>query len=240
MPSCASTRNSCGSTCRTSRSSGSEMLRAASMARRTSSRSISRGRVPEGNAAAAVHAAHMTAGHADHRGLHRNVGHTFGFFHGAANGTHRGIQINDQAFAQSLGFRRAQSEKIHLLVVDFRDQRAGLGAADIQPYDEIYLSCSTLCSCLALPALSRPLRCRAASRCSRSLAANTADRWSAPGRRWPAIAQNFRPACDICAAKSSVAKMNGDRLRIVGPGKPDHHRAKISRVTEIDLADLIG
>src|SRR6266852_1350851 len=46
MPFCASTRNSCGSTCRTSRSSGSVMLRAASTARRTSSRSMSRGRCP--------------------------------------------------------------------------------------------------------------------------------------------------------------------------------------------------
>src|SRR6266404_2121078 len=46
MPSCASTKNSCGSTCRTSRSGGSVMLRAASIARRTSSRSISRGRWP--------------------------------------------------------------------------------------------------------------------------------------------------------------------------------------------------
>src|SRR6202158_4518061 len=38
--------NSWGSTCRTSRSSGSEILRAASTARRTSSRSMSRGRCP--------------------------------------------------------------------------------------------------------------------------------------------------------------------------------------------------
>src|SRR6266481_4385553 len=46
MPSCASTRNSCGSTCKTSRSSGMAMFRAASMARRTSSRSMSRARFP--------------------------------------------------------------------------------------------------------------------------------------------------------------------------------------------------
>src|SRR6266478_643432 len=46
MPSCASTRNSCGSTCNTSRSSGMAMFRAASMARRTSSRSMSRARFP--------------------------------------------------------------------------------------------------------------------------------------------------------------------------------------------------
>src|SRR5882724_4391418 len=46
MPSCVSTRNSCGSTCSTSRSSGMAMFRAASMARRTSSRSTSRARFP--------------------------------------------------------------------------------------------------------------------------------------------------------------------------------------------------
>src|SRR5271168_4934918 len=46
IPSCASTINSCGKTCSTSRSSGSEILREVSMARRTSSRSISRARLP--------------------------------------------------------------------------------------------------------------------------------------------------------------------------------------------------
>src|SRR5437016_8852866 len=46
MPFCVSTMNSWGSTCRTSRSSGSEILRAASTARRTSSRSMSRACCP--------------------------------------------------------------------------------------------------------------------------------------------------------------------------------------------------
>src|SRR5215469_14460251 len=46
MLSWASTMNSCGRTCKTSRSSGREMLRAASTARRTSSLSMSRGRGP--------------------------------------------------------------------------------------------------------------------------------------------------------------------------------------------------
>src|SRR5467141_2236258 len=46
MLSCESTRNSCGRTCRMRRSSGSVTLRAASTARRMSSRSISRGRFP--------------------------------------------------------------------------------------------------------------------------------------------------------------------------------------------------
>ena len=46
MLSCASRKNSCGSTCSTSRSSGNCTPRAASIARRTSSRCTSRGREP--------------------------------------------------------------------------------------------------------------------------------------------------------------------------------------------------
>jgi len=47
MPFCASTLNSCGRTCRTSRSSEADVARA-STARRTSSRSMSRDRCPRG------------------------------------------------------------------------------------------------------------------------------------------------------------------------------------------------
>src|SRR5215471_15321142 len=46
MPVCASTKNSCGRTCSTSRSSGRAIFRAVSIARFTSSRSMSRGRGP--------------------------------------------------------------------------------------------------------------------------------------------------------------------------------------------------
>ena len=51
----------------------------------------------EGDAAAAVDAAHEAAGHADHGGFHRNVGDAFGFFDGAANGTDGRVEIDDQA-----------------------------------------------------------------------------------------------------------------------------------------------
>ena len=72
------------------------------MARRTSSRSMSRGRVAEGDAAAAIDAAHVAAGNADDGGLHGNVGHAFRFFDGAADGADGEIEIDDQPFAQPL------------------------------------------------------------------------------------------------------------------------------------------
>src|SRR5689334_25298234 len=48
--------------------------------------------VADADAPAAVHAAHMAAGHTNHRGFHGNVSDAFGFFHGAANGADGGIE----------------------------------------------------------------------------------------------------------------------------------------------------
>src|ERR1700686_3267804 len=149
----------------------------------------------QGDPTAAIHAAYMIAGHADYRGLHRNVGDALGFFHGAADGTDRRIQINDQAFAQAFGFRGAQSEKIYLLIINFSDHRAGFCAANIQPYDvSIFLAQLYAPACTTW--LSRPLPPRW-RRGSRSLAENTANPRTAHGLRWLATAKNFRPACDI-------------------------------------------
>src|SRR5271169_1688607 len=68
--------------------------------------------IAEREAAAAVDSADMAACHTNHSGLNRNVGDSFGFFHGSADRTHGGIEINDEAFAQTLGFRRAEREKL--------------------------------------------------------------------------------------------------------------------------------
>ena len=108
------------------------MARAASTARRTCSFSISRGRAPRRNSPAAIHSAHVAAGDADHGGFHRHVGHAFGFLERAADGADRGVQIDDQALARSFGFSRAHGQKARAAILNVRDQRARLGAADIQ------------------------------------------------------------------------------------------------------------
>lgn len=93
------------------------------------------GAIAEREAAAAVDSAHVAAGNADHRRFNRNVGYAFGFFDRATNRADRRIEIDDETFAEAFGFRCAEREKLHLLFVNFRDQRARFRAADIQPYD---------------------------------------------------------------------------------------------------------
>ena len=87
----------------------------------------------QSDATAAVYAAHVRAGHADHRLFHGHVRHALGFLDGAANRTDGGVEINNQTLAQALGLRRAERQKSDDPVFDFRDQDTCLCAADIQP-----------------------------------------------------------------------------------------------------------
>jgi len=87
------------------------------------------------DAAAAIHTTHMASGDADHGGFHGHVGNAFGFLNGAANGANGRVQIDDEAFAQTFGFGRAEREKFHLLLIDFRNQGTCFRAAYVQPND---------------------------------------------------------------------------------------------------------
>src|SRR5271163_931981 len=101
-----------------------------------------------GDAATAIHTAHMRAGYADQRGLHRDADEGFGFFHGAANGADREIEVDDLAFAPAFGFGRTECGEFHTaaVVVEFADQGAGFGAADVQRYDVPFLLRQIRCS----------------------------------------------------------------------------------------------
>src|ERR1700760_2036539 len=87
----------------------------------------------ERDATAAVHARYKAAVDANERRFNGDVRDALGFFDRAPDGTDCGVKVYDQPFAQALRFRRPQGEKLQLLVVDFRDQRARFGAADVQP-----------------------------------------------------------------------------------------------------------
>src|SRR5271156_4747260 len=101
-----------------------------------------------GDAAAAIHAAHMRAGDADQRGLHGNADEGFGFFDGAANGADREIEVDDLAFAPAFRFGRTECGEFHTaaVVVEFADQGAGFGAANVQRYDVPFLLRQIRCS----------------------------------------------------------------------------------------------
>ena len=109
------------------------MLRAASMARRTSSRSMSRARLPSVTPPRLLTPRTWLPATPSHRGFDGHIGHAFGFFDGSPNRAYGGIEIDDEPFAKTLRLRRAQRQKFHLLVIDFGDQRARLRAADVQP-----------------------------------------------------------------------------------------------------------
>jgi len=87
----------------------------------------------QGDATAAVYAAHVAAGDSDQGFLHRHAGNAFSLFDSATDGAHSGIKINDQAFAKSLGLGRAERQKPHQFAINFREQYARLRAADVQP-----------------------------------------------------------------------------------------------------------
>src|SRR5271168_3485691 len=115
-----------------------------------------------GDAAAAIHAAHVRAGYADQRGFHRDADERLSFFDGAANGADREIEVDDLAFAPAFRFGRAECGKFHAaaVVVEFADQGAGFGAADVQGYDVPFLLRQIRCSLMIAPAriLSRSTR----------------------------------------------------------------------------------
>src|SRR5947207_1052830 len=151
----------------------------------------------KGNAAAAVCAAHVVAGHADKGFFHRHIGHAFGFFHGAADRTYRRVEIDDEAFAQTFGFGCAERQKLYELALDFGDEDGGFCAANVQP-DEVFvfLRQSAAPRIKAILFLRPP--CPRWSPDSRPLAAHTANRWIGHARCGPATGQNCPRASCTC------------------------------------------
>ena len=99
------------------------------------------GAIAQSDAATAIDAADVATSYADDGGLHGNVGNTFGFFNGTANGAYRGIKIDDEPFAQALGFGRAEREKFHQIAIDFSDQCGCFCAAYVEPNDVSIFFC---------------------------------------------------------------------------------------------------
>src|SRR5258708_34396839 len=87
--------------------------------------------IAESHAAAAIESANVTAGDADNGGFDRNAGNAFGFFHRAANGADRRIEIDGGALAQAFAFRSTKGQKFHLLVGKLRHEHASLGGPEV-------------------------------------------------------------------------------------------------------------
>ncbi len=91
--------------------------------------------VAQRNAAAAVQPADVISGNTDERRFDGHAREALGLFERPANRTDRGIEVDDEALAQTLRFSRTQGKEFHPVVFHLADQRARLRAADIQGHD---------------------------------------------------------------------------------------------------------
>ena len=114
MPPCWSTMNSCGMTCRTSRSMGITMALAASMTRSTSSFVISRSLPGDRHDAAGVDSLDMPAGHAGVDAVHLAPRHELRRFHGVLDGLHGGLDVDHHAAAQPARGGGADADDLEL------------------------------------------------------------------------------------------------------------------------------
>src|SRR5690349_2362366 len=143
--------------------------------------------------ATAVHAPDVMSGDADKRFFDGNVGHAFSFFDGTADGAHRGIEIDDESFAQTFGFGGAQRQKLYDFAFDFGDEDGGFCAANVESNEVfVFLRQSAAPRTKSILFLRPP--CPRWYQDSRRLAACTANQWTAPARYGLATAKNCRRA----------------------------------------------
>src|SRR5579862_1182892 len=91
------------------------------------------------NSAAAVDTFDMAACDSEDRGFDGNSSRAFGLFHRAADGTHRGIEIYDDAFAQTFRFSGAETQKFWSVFRQFGDHHTRFRAADVEPYEIFFV-----------------------------------------------------------------------------------------------------
>src|SRR5437667_30565 len=192
----------------------------------------------QSDAAAAVYPAHVAAGDADERLFHWHVCNTFGFFDRAPYGTHRGIEIDDEALAQPFGLRSAEGQELHKFAIDFSDQNASFCTADVQP-NQVFVSLRQA----AAPAMKLFCSCRRGARTGVGIHDHLPRILQIDGLHAAGIRLPLRKIVDqhfVLAAELARAEVNRDSLRLAGVRKTGHHHSQILQIGEIDLADAIG
>src|SRR5215467_2125612 len=143
----------------------------------------------QGDAAAAVYTANVMSSNADERFFDRNVCDAFGFFHGAADGADRGIEIDDEAFAQTLGFGGAEGQKLYCFAFEFGDEDGSFRAAYVEP-NQVFIFLRQSAAPRTKSILFLRLPCPRSVRDSRPLAASTANQSTARAPCGPATEKN--------------------------------------------------
>ena len=136
MPSWSSTTNSWGSTWRISRSRGIDTALAASITRRTSSRSITRFLFETAMTPRELKPLMWVPAMPDVGGADLDPGHELGLLEHALDRVDRGLEVDDDALAQALRLGLADADHVEAaLVGDLGDDRADLVGADVEPDD---------------------------------------------------------------------------------------------------------
>jgi hypothetical protein len=92
--------------------------------------------IADGDDAVGVQAADVIAGHADERRVDAAAGHQLGFFDGALDRLHGGLDVHHHALLQAAGRVSTDTDDFQGAVfADFAHQRHHLGGADVQPDD---------------------------------------------------------------------------------------------------------
>ena len=72
------------------------------------------------------------------------VRHQLRFFHGVLDGIDGGVDVDDDALAQSLRRVRTDSDDIGAVLCALRNDRADLGGADVEAHDQIVFACHSI------------------------------------------------------------------------------------------------
>ena len=218
MPSCSSTTKSCGSTCRISRPLGSATAFAASIARRTSSRVISRFLPATATTPRLLNALtcvpdspRWTESISTPAGQLRLVDRLL-------DRLDRRLEVDDHAPPDPARVRQPHPDDVEPAVVGhLADDGGDLGRADVQAHQVRSLRATDPPSerCARLPAACRPRPCRPRRAASRTRDRRTADRRSrcpAPARGAPT-----RPRDTTAGARRTARRR--------GAAAPDRRRA---------------
>ena len=186
MPSCSSTTKSCGSTCRISRPVGSDTALAASIARRTSSRVISRFLPATAITPRLLKPLMCGPGQRQVHRVDLDAGHQLGLLDRLLDRVDRRLEVDDDAAPDAARLGDADADDVEPVAVEhLADDRRHLRRADVEP-DQIPLfsrhaASEVRWSCRVVP--SPPL---ARARLPRRPHVDRARRTAGPRSRCPA------------------------------------------------------
>src|SRR5262245_45425504 len=103
-----------------------------------------------------VEALDMISGKAGKNGMNLTSGHQLGLCNRLLDGSHGALDIDDDAFAQSLRWMGPDSDDFHSPIGHFADDGANFGSTNIQAHDDAVFLRHHCCNIAIASAQSAP------------------------------------------------------------------------------------